>query len=151
DDTLHTSLHDFFLVNGKKFEMTAPDSYTVVVHLAAPYAMVLATVGSVYVLPEHKLGPAYRSGRFRSAYNVSTPAESIVCSGPWKLKQYVPNEKTVLTRNPYWYGVDPKGIRLPYLDELVFLNVPDQITAALKFDAGEVDALDDVKPENYPK
>jgi peptide/nickel transport system substrate-binding protein len=45
--------------------------------------------------------------------------------------------------------VDERGQRLPYLDELVFVIVPDQNTAALKFEAGEVDALDDVKPENY--
>ncbi len=70
-------------------------------------------------------------------------------SGPWKLKQFVPREKTVLTRNPYWFGVDARGRRLPYLDELVFLVVPDQNTAALKFQAGEVDGIDNVKAEDY--
>lgn len=149
DDTLHVSLYDFFFVNGKKFEVTAPDSYTVKVKLAGPYAMVVPVVGDVDILPKHVLEPAYRSGAFASAYNVSTPPEKLVTSGPWILKQYVPNEKTVLTRNPYWCGVDANGRRLPYLDELVFLIVPDQNSAALKFEAGEVDALDDVKPENY--
>jgi peptide/nickel transport system substrate-binding protein len=149
DDTLHTSLYDFFKPYGQKFKVSAPDSYTVVIELAGPYAMLVPVVSSVYILPEHMLGPAYRSGSFSSAYNVGTPPEQIVTSGPWKLKQYVPNEKTVLTRNPYWCGVDEKGQRLPYLDELVFVIVPDQNTAALKFEAGEVDALDDVKPENY--
>ncbi len=55
----------------------------------------------------------------------------------------------MLTRNAYWLGVDPQGHRLPYLDELVFLIVPDQNTAALKFQAGEIDAIDNVKPEDY--
>jgi peptide/nickel transport system substrate-binding protein len=151
DDTLHTSLYDFFKVNGQKFQVSAPDSYTVVIKTAAPYAMLSATVGSVYIHPKHKLEAAYRSGQFASTYSVSTPPESLVTSGPWMLKQYVPNEKTVLTRNPYWYECDGEGHRLPYLDELVFLIVPDQNTAALKFDAGEVDALDDVKPENYAR
>src|SRR2546426_10491382 len=149
DDTLHVPLYEFMKVNGKKFELSAPDSYTVVIKITGPYSMLIPTVGSLYILPKHVLEPAYRSGRFSSAYNVSTPPESLVTSGPWMLKQYVPNEKTVLTRNPYWCGVDPQGHRLPYLDELVFLIVPDQNTAALKFKAGEVDALDDVKPENY--
>ena len=149
DDSLHVSLYDFFKVNGEKFVVTAPDSYTVQVKIAGTDAMLIPTMGSVYIIPKHVLEPAWKSGRFASAYNVSTPPESLVTSGPWKLKQYVPNEKTVLTRNPYWCGVDPKGNRLPYLDEMVFLIVPDQNTAALKFDAGEVDALDDVKPENY--
>src|SRR5260221_6865609 len=106
-------------------------------------------VGSVYIMPKHVLAPAYRSGRFASAYGVSTPPESIVTSGAWKLKQYVPGEKTVLTRNPYWFRADQAGHRLPYLDELVFLIVPDQNTAALKFQAGEIDGLDNVKPEDY--
>jgi peptide/nickel transport system substrate-binding protein len=149
DDTLHVALYDFFQPYGKKFKVSAPDSYTVVIELAGPYAMLVPIVGSVYIHPKHMLERAYRSGTFASAYNVGTPPESIVTSGPWKLKEYVPNEKTVLTRNPYWCGVDARGQRLPYLDELVFLIVPNQDTAALKFEAGEVDALDDVKPENY--
>lgn len=149
DDTLHTSLYDFFKPYGKKFELSAPDSYTVVIRTVGPYAMLVPVVSSVYIMPEHVLGTAYRSGRFASAYNVNTPPDSLVSSGPWKLKEYVPNEKTVLTRNPYWCGVDQKHQRLPYLDELVYLIVPDQNTAALKFEAGEVDALDDVKPENF--
>ena len=149
DDTLHTSLYDFFKPYGRKFKLSAPDSFTVVIETAGPYAMLVPVVSSVYIMPRHVLEPAYRTGRFASAYNVGTRPESLVVSGPWSLKEYVPNEKTVLTRNPYWYGVDAKGQRLPYLDELVFLIVPDQNTAALKFEAGEVDALDDVKPENY--
>ena len=149
DDTLHVSMYDFFKPHGKKFKVSAPDSYTVVIESAGPYAMLVPVVGSVYIHPRHMLERAYRSGSFASAYNVGTPPESIVTSGPWKLKEYVANEKTVLTRNPYWCGVDARGQRLPYLDELVFMIVPDQNTAALKFEAGEVDALEDVKPENY--
>ena len=150
DDTLHVSLYDFFKPYGQKFNVSAPDSYTVVIEIAGPYAMLVPVVSSVYILPKHVLEPAYRTGSFASAYNVGTPPEGIVTSGPWKLKQYLPNEKTVLVRNPFWCGVDERGQRLPYLDELVFMIVPDQNTAALKFEAGEVDALvDDVKPENY--
>ena len=55
----------------------------------------------------------------------------------------------MLDAQPYWFGVDAKGQRLPYLDELVYVIVPDQNTAALKFQAGEIDALDNVKPEDY--
>jgi peptide/nickel transport system substrate-binding protein len=38
---------------------------------------------------------------------------------------------------------------LPYLDEVVFLIAPDQNTAALKFQSGELDGLDNVRPEDY--
>ena len=92
---------------------------------------------------------AFKSGNFASAYNVSTPPDQIVTSGPWRVVQYVPGEKTVLGRNPYWFGVDKANKRLPYLNELVFLIVPDQDAADLKFRSGELHGLDNVKPENY--
>jgi peptide/nickel transport system substrate-binding protein len=149
NDSLHPSVQDLLKAGGKRFEISKADSYTVIIKIAAPYALMVPACGSVYIMPKHILEPAYRSGGFAAAYSVSTPPESLVTSGPWRLKQYVPGEKTVLTRNPYWFGVDPQGHRLPYLDELVFLIVPDQNTAALKFLAGEIDALDNVKPEDY--
>ncbi len=40
----------------------------------------------------------------------------LVTSGPWRVTQYVPGEKTVLGRNPYWYTVDQQNRRLPYLE-----------------------------------
>src|SRR5258705_6968481 len=149
DDTLHPSVQALPKAGGKRFEISKVDSYTVVMKIAAPYALMVGAVGSVSILPNHVLEPAYRAGRFASSYGLDTPAESLVTSGAWRLKQFVPGEKTVLTRNPYWFRVDAQGHRLPYLDELVFLIVPDQNTAALKFQAGEVDALDNVKPEDY--
>ena len=41
--------------------------------------------------------------------------------------------------------------RLPYLDELVIVDVPDQNAAHLKFEAGEVDALPNAIPENFER
>jgi peptide/nickel transport system substrate-binding protein len=149
DAELHPSLQDLLKVDGQPFEVSAPDSYTVVTRAAAPHALMAATVGSLKIMPRHVLEPAYRRGDFAAAYSLSTPPESLVTSGAFRLRQYLPGEKVVLERNPYWFGVDTQGRRLPYLDELAFLVVPDQNTAAIKFHAGEVDALDNVKPEDY--
>ncbi|NOT35726.1 MAG: ABC transporter substrate-binding protein [Candidatus Eisenbacteria bacterium] len=149
DETLHPSMQELIKVNGKPFQISAPDSYTVVFDIAEPYVLMNAVVGSVRIMPKHILEPAFRGGNFAAAYNSNTAPESLVTSGAWKLKSFVPGEKTVLTRNPYWFGVDSKGQRLPYLDELTFVIVPDQNTAFLKFQAGDLDALDNVKPEDY--
>ena len=92
-------------------------------------------------MPKHVLEEPYKKGDFASAYNVSTPPDKIVTSGPWRVAQYVPGEKTVLGRNPYCFGVDKKNQRLPYLDEIVFLIVPDLDAADLKFRAGELHGL----------
>lgn len=149
DPTLHPSVQDLLIMNGKRWEVTAPDSHTVVVKTPGPNAMALSLASAVPVMPKHVLEPAFRDGSFASAYAVNTPPDQLVTSGPWMLKQYDPGEKTVLSRNPYWFGVDMEQQRLPYLDELVFLVVPDQDAADLKFRSGEVDGLDNVKPENY--
>ncbi len=149
DDSLHPSIQDLLKLDGQRFQLSAPDSYTVVITIPRPYAMMVPACGSVKIMPKHVLESAYRSGGFAAAYSVSTNPDSIVTSGPFRLRQYVAGEKTVVTRNPYWFGYDQAGHRLPYLDEIVYLIVPDQDSADLKFRAREVDGIDDVKPENY--
>ena len=149
DETLHPAVQDQLKLNGKPFEFSAPDPHTVVVRTQTPFATMLISAGALKIMPKHVLEGAYKSGNFASAYNVSTPPDQIVTSGPWRVVQYVPGEKTVLGRNPYWFGVDKANKRLPYLNELVFLIVPDQDAADLKFRSGELDAVDNVKPENY--
>jgi peptide/nickel transport system substrate-binding protein len=149
DDSLHPPVADLLKMNGRRFDVSAIDSYTVVVRTPAPNALVLPLVSAVRILPRHVLEPAFRAGRFASRYGLDTSPESLVTSGPWRLKKYVPDERVVLAPNPWWFQVDARGTRLPYLDELVFLIVPDQDAADLKFRAREIDALDNVKPENY--
>jgi peptide/nickel transport system substrate-binding protein len=149
DETLHPSAQDLLIMGGKKFEVTAPDPHTVVIKTPSPNAALVECVANVRIMPKHVLEEAYKKGDYASAYNVGTPPDKIVTSGPWRISQYVPGEKTVLARNPYFFGVDKNNQRLPYLDEIVFLIVPDFDAADLKFRAGELHGLDDVKPENY--
>lgn len=149
DDTLELSTRSLLRAGGVPFEVSAPDSFTFVVKLAAIQPTALPSIGAVRILPKHRLEAAYREGSFLSAYGTSTPPESLVTSGAWKLKAFEQDQKTVLEPNPCWVGVDAKGQRLPYLDELVFLIGKDQATIALRFHAGEIDALDNVKPEDY--
>lgn len=149
DPKVGTSTSSLLQSGGKLFEFSAPDSYTVVVKLAKPHRMATAAIGSIRVMPKHRLEAAWKAGAFAAAYNTSTPPESIVTSGAWMLKSHRANEESVLARNPWWFQTDAAGHRLPYLDEVVFVVVPDQAGAALKFQAGEVDGLDNVKNEDY--
>ena len=151
DKSLHPAMQEMLQSNGENFTLTARDPYTVVINTGKPHAGLLDALcpGSLPIIPKHVLEESYRNGTFAAAYNVSTSPEKIVTSGAWRLAQHVTNEKTVLVRNPYHYGFDQNRQRLPYLDELVILVVPDQDAADLKFRAGGVDAIDDVKPENY--
>lgn len=151
DPVLHPSIQDLLKVGGEKFKVSAPDPYTVVINTLKPNSALLDAlcVGGLLIMPKHALEAAFKDGSFGSAYNVSTPPDKLVTTGAWRLGQFVPGEKVVLARNPYYYGFDQQKQRLPYLNELVFLLVPDQDAADLKFRGGELDGLDNVKPENY--
>lgn len=149
DDKVHPSVQDLLLMNGKRFEVSAPDDATIVIKTPAPNAMLVNLASSVPILPKHILGQSLQDGTFATTYTVDTAPDKLVVSGPFKLKQYLPGEKTVLEPNPYWFGVDQANNRLPYLDEIVYLIVPDQDAADLKFRAGEIDGIENVKPENY--
>jgi peptide/nickel transport system substrate-binding protein len=149
DPTLHPPVQDLLKMGDKFYDVSAPDDYTVVVKTPAPTAILLDAVGSVRIMPKHVLEGPFKSGNFASAYNVGTPPDQLVMSGPWRVVQYVAGEKTVLGRNPYWYAVDQQKRRLPYMNELIYIVVPDRDAADLKFRSGEVDGVDYVKPENY--
>ena len=127
----------------------AADSLTFRIATPRPNAMLLPSASSIRIMPKHVLEAAWKRGTFATAYAVSTPPGQLVTSGPWKVAEFVPDQKLVLEPNPWWFGVDARGRRLPYLDQLVFLIVRDQNAAALKFHAGDLDALDNVRPEDY--
>lgn len=149
DPELHPSTQDGLTIDGVQATYSAPDSFTFIVRTPKPDALILAHTGSVNIMPKHKLEKAFKAGGFASAYGTDTPPESLVTSGAFRVKSFVPDQQVVLTRNPYWFGVDAKGRRLPYLDEVTFVVAKDQNVAALKFHAGEIDGLDNVKPEDY--
>jgi peptide/nickel transport system substrate-binding protein len=151
DPGLHPSIQDLLKVSGQNFKVSAPDPYTIIINTLKPNSSLLDALcqGGLGIMPKHALESAFKDGSFGSAYNVGTPPEKLVTTGAWRLGQFVPGEKVVLARNPYYYGFDQQKQRLPYLNELIFLLVPDQDAADLKFRGGELDGLDNVKPENY--
>ena len=153
-DSLHPSAQEGLtaVIDGQrvKYTYSAPDAHTFVVTAPRTDALFLAHVSSVRILPKHILEKAFLDGTFAAQYSTATPPAQLVTSGPWRLKRYVPDQQVVCEPNPYWFEVDAKGTRLPYLDEIVFVVTKDQDAALLKFHAGQVDALDNVKPEDYP-
>ena len=141
DETINPSVSALVRVDGEPFEFTKIDDHTVQIKLPAPYGAFLDVLGSIYIMPEHELAEAYAAGTFESTYGVDTPPSEIVTGGAWKVKQFVPQQKVVLEPNPYYYKYDSEGNRLPYLDELVYLIVPDQNAEVLRFQGGETDEV----------
>ena len=139
DEKIHVSISDLCRVKGEPFRFEKINEHEFRVRLPSAYGPFLNAIGSMYILPKHKLEPAYTAGTFESAYGVSTPVTEIVTSGAWTVAEYVPQTKVVLRPNPHYYKFDADGNRLPYLEEVVYLIVPDQNAELLKFQSGESD------------
>jgi peptide/nickel transport system substrate-binding protein len=59
---------------------------------------------------------------------------------PWKLTNaYGSATRIIAERNPYYFGVDPEGNQLPYIDRVVYDQVEDTEVILLKALNGEID------------
>jgi len=150
DSIIHPPGADLLMIDGEKIEVQALDPLTVKMDLPGPYGPFLSMVGSLRIIPKHKLESVYLAGELESAWGVGEPPSEIVTSGPFIIAQYDPNEKVVLKRNPHYWQSDVNGTRLPYLDEVIYVNVEDENTVLLKFQAGEADMIQDgFSPDSY--
>jgi len=134
-------------LDGKDFVVSKVDDATVKVVTPDIYAPFLEFFGDVRIMPKHILETAVKEKRFESAFGTNTPPEQLVCTGPYRLKQYKAGEFTLLERNPYCYLADKKGQQLPYFDTVVHMIVPDQNAISLRFLKGECDVQEFVRPE----
>jgi len=133
----------------KDFVVSKLDDYTVQIVTPDVFAPLLNAVYNVYILPRHKLAQAVKENRFAAAYGIDSAPEDVVGTGPYRLKQYKSGESTLLERNPYYWEVDKKGQRLPYLDNVIYTVVPDSKAMSLRFLEGESDVNEVVTPDQY--
>src|ERR1700693_1787739 len=149
DEKVHSPQRDLLVVGGKPLEVQKVDAYTVRFTLAQPYAAAERIFDSLAILPRHLLEKPYHDGRFAQVWNVSTPSAEIAGLGPFRLKEYVAGQRMVLERNPYFWKVDQKKNRLPYLDQVVFLFVGNEDAQVIRFQAGDTDLISRLNSENY--
>jgi len=70
-------------------------------------------------------------------YNLNPDKPSIA---PWKLTSPLGGQLVTSERNAYFWGVDPKGNQLPYIDAITLALVDNPSIGTLKSLAGEIDA-----------
>ncbi|HYA25144.1 MAG TPA: ABC transporter substrate-binding protein [Terriglobales bacterium] len=149
DEKIHSPQRDLLVVGGKPMEVQKVDQYTVRFTLAQPYAAAERLFDSLAILPRHLIEQSYKDGKFTQAWTLSTPPAEIAGMGPFRLKEYVPAQKIVLERNPYYWKADHNRNRLPYLDELIFLFVGNEDAQVIRFQAGDTDLISRLSAENY--
>lgn len=136
-------------VGGEPIAVRKAGSHTLVFELAEPYAVGERLFDSLPILPRHRLTAAFRAGKLRQAWGLSTPPEEIVGLGPFRLARYLPGERLELERNPHYWKVDGQGQRLPYLDHLTFVFVANEDAQAIRFRAGEAHLTDRLDARNF--
>jgi len=149
DDAVDSPQRDLLIIDGKRILITKLDQYTVRFALPRPYAAAERLFDGLAMLPKHLLEKQYHEGHFAQAWSLNVQASEIAGLGPFRLKQYVPGQRVVVERNPYYWKVDQKNQRLPYLDELVFLFVGTEDAQVMRFEAGETDIISRLSSENY--
>ena len=140
---------DMVREDNKNFTVTKIDDYTVQIVTPDIFAPLLDAVYNVYILPRHKLAQAVKENRFPAAYGINSEPQDVVGTGPFRLKRYKSGESTLLERNPNYWEVDKKGQRLPYLDNIMYVVVPDAKAASLRFLNGESDINEVIYPDEY--
>lgn len=142
-----TSARDIFTIEGKKLKVEKVDKFTVKFTLPVKFAPFLRSMG-MDILPEHILEKSVNAGKFSYTWGLDSKPEDIVVTGAFKLKKYLPGERVVLTRNPYYWRKDSQGIRLPYLDKVIFIIVQNPDVALLQFQEGKLDSYN-LRGEDY--
>jgi peptide/nickel transport system substrate-binding protein len=134
-----SSARDIFTLDGREFKVEKVDDYTVRFELPVKFAPFLRGMGQA-ILPRHKLKAAVDQGDFNFTWGIDTPPKEIVGTGPFMLVRYDPGQRLVFARNPQYWKRSPEGDRLPYIDKITYLIVPNQDVALLKFIEGTTDS-----------
>jgi peptide/nickel transport system substrate-binding protein len=101
------------------------------------------------IIPKHKFEPLVTKGKFNEELGTDVDPATLVGTGPFLLSKYETGSRVYMKRNPRYYKTDAQGRRLPYLDEIVTLIVPDQDVDILKFRQGETDVTG-IRGADYP-
>jgi peptide/nickel transport system substrate-binding protein len=149
DENIHATQRDQLIVGGKPIAVRKMDAQTVVFQLAKTYGAGERLFDGLVILPRHLLEKPYTEGKLSQTWALAAPANQWAGLGPFRLKEYVAGQKLVLERNPYYWKQDAKGNRLPYLNELVFLFVPNADAQVLRFQSGETDLISRLGAENF--
>lgn len=155
DDKVDTSIRSALyeriggLQNPLYPEIEKLDDYTLRFKLHKPNWRFLDSISSLWLLPKHKMEEKWITGKLSQALGPAEPPDQILSLGPFCVKEYIPGQRVVLERNPYFWKVDTNGQRLPYLDQIVFVVVNNPRTIPLKLQAGEIDGMIRVRSEDY--
>jgi peptide/nickel transport system substrate-binding protein len=137
-----------FKADGTPYGFRAPDPHTFIVKIPAVDSFAFLNLGLIRALPRHKYGDALKDGTFAEILGTAYPPGDIITSGPYRIRKFKSGEHIILEPNPHYYKFDTNGTQLPYLDQVIFLNVETAEAITIRFLAGDLDMNDRIQAEN---
>ena len=134
-------------------DVTFPDDYTMVWSNFKPNCIVPYIIAQGFWEMEPLHSPKHYLSQFHPTYDssvtsyedlelkrkwVENPDHPVLFA--WRVENYVPGERTVFVRNPYYWKVDPEGNQLPYIDRIDVANIADKEVRVLELSTGKYQA-----------
>jgi peptide/nickel transport system substrate-binding protein len=149
DENVHAPQRDLLILGGKPVLVSKQGAFTVVFEFSEPYGPQDRLFDSIAILPRHLLMKAYSEGRLAKAWDLNATAVEIAGLGPFRFQQYVPGQRLVLEKNPYYWKQDSAGQRLPYLNRIMFEYVGSEDGQVLRFQSGGADLVSRISARNF--
>jgi peptide/nickel transport system substrate-binding protein len=121
--------------------------------LPEPFTPFLRTT-KLPILPYHALKESIKTKdaegnpKFLSTWGIDTPPEKIIVNGPYKIEAYVPLERIIFRKNPYYWRKDAQGNSQPYIQRLIRQIVDNTDNSLIQFRSGGLHYIN-VSSENF--
>lgn len=102
---------------------------------------------AIAILPKHALEESIKSKdangnpKFFSTWGTNTDPAKIVVSGPYEIDSYIPSQRLVFKRNPYYWRKDAQGNPQPYIEQVIWQIVESPDTSLMQFRSGGLDIV----------
>jgi peptide/nickel transport system substrate-binding protein len=122
----------------RQVEFTVPEPF-------APFLRIT----SLPILPAHSLQEsittkdAQGKPKFLTMLGTSTDPSTIIVNGPYQLVSYVPNERVIFQKNPYYWRKSQ-----PYIEQFIWQIVESTDTSLIQFRSGGLDVLS-ISPDYF--
>ena len=137
----NTSTRDAMMISGELPKIRKIDTYTVEFVIKQQFAPFLRML-SAPIAPKHYFSKDKDwQKNFDRFLATNTDPKSIVTSGAYRLKEYIPAQRVVFVKNPDYYMINKNNEKLPYINKIVYLIVGDVNNQILKFEANELDEI----------
>lgn len=78
-----------------------------------------------------------------------SPKKTAAVLGPYVVEEYKPGSEVRLARNPHYWKIDGKGVRLPYIDRVIIQIQQNRDIELVRFRRGELDLISSLDADTF--